>query len=713
MSTAFPHLMSPGRIGSMALKNRIIMSPMGSNLAEPEGYCGERIARYYATRAKGGAGLVIMGSTGIAWPRGSGNQLQVAVSDDRFIPGLKMVADAVHAEGGKIAMQLQHAGPIAVNEPLRGLPLLVPSVPEDKPFDWPADLTPQENKDMFEAFFAPGVVVTHQEATEEDLEWVIDSFAGAAVRARAAGMDGVEIHAGHGYLISAFLSPASNRRTDRWGGSLANRARLLVEVIKRVRAATGPDFPVWFRFDSQEYLLNDGITLQDAIATAQMAQEAGADAVHVSANADKSKGISFTEGHATHFPGNFTANAAAIKAALTIPVICPGRIEPAVGEQLIADGKLDFIAMARKLLADPELPNKLGAGRPDLVRPCIYCYTCISQIFLGTHVRCAVNAQTGYESIAPIIPLQQQQCRKRVLVIGGGPGGMEAARVAALRGHDVMLYEASGRLGGTVFFSSIVYPENGALIRYLAKQMEELGVRVQLRTTMTVEKARALQPDAIIVATGARRSLADIPGAQLPHVFSGDEMREMVTGRYGASLKRKLPLGVRAMIRAGKATGMLESAARIRTLSNYYLPIGKEVVIAGGGLVGVELAEFLAERHRKVTVIEPGPSFGKELMMVRRWRLMDTLRKEKVTLLASSELLEIKPGCVVYRTKNGQEQTRKADTVIMAMGAEPSGAALTESLKAVCPDVYCIGDAHELGYIDGAIKSGNRLALAL
>lgn len=697
----------------MTLKNRIFMSPMGSNLAEPEGFCGQRIASYYAERAKGGAAMVIMGSTGIAWPRGSGNQMQVAVSDDKFIPGLKLVADAVHAHDCKIAMQLQHAGAIAVNEPLRGLPLLVPSVPDDKPFDWPVDLTPEENKEMFEAFFAPGVVISYQVATEEDLEWVIDRFASAAVRARAAGMDGVEIHAGHGYLISGFLSPVSNKRTDRWGGSLQNRARLLVEVIKRVRAATGPDYPVWFRFDSQEYLMNEGITLQDAIETARMAQEAGADAVHVSANADKSKGISFSEGHATHFPGHFTANAAALKAALTIPVICPGRIEPEHAEKLIASGQVDFITMARKLLADPELPNKLKAGRADLIRPCIYCYTCISQIFLGTHVRCAVNAQTGYESISPIIPLAATQRRKRVLVIGGGPGGMEAARVAALRGHDVFLHEATGRLGGTVFFSSIVYPENGALIKYLARQMEELNVHVRLKSTVTLDMVKRLQPDVVVVATGARRSLVDLPGATLPHVFSGDEMREMVTGRYGPGLKRKLPLGVRTMIRLGKASGLLESAARIRRMSTYYLPIGKEVVIYGGGLVGVELAEFLAERHRKVTVIEPGPSFGKELMMVRRWRLMDTLRKEKVALLSSSELVEIKPGCVVYRTKTGQIQTRKADTVIMAMGAEPSGAGLTASLKTVCKEVYCIGDAHALGYIDGAIKTGNRLALTL
>lgn len=711
MATGFPNLMSPGAIGTLQLRNRIIMSPMGSNLAEAEGFCGERIVRYYEARAKGGAAMVIMGSTGVAWPRGSGNQMQVAVSDDCFIPGLKAVADAVHAHGGKIAMQLQHAGAIAVNEPLRGLPLLVPSIPTEKAFDWPVDLTPEENKEMFEAFFKPGVVISYQEATEEDLEWVIDCFAQAARRARAAGMDGVEIHAGHGYLLSGFLSPSSNKRTDRWGGSLENRARLLTEVIKRIKQTTSADYPVWFRLDSQEFLMNDGITLEDAIQVAKLGERAGADAVHVTANADKSRGISFTEGHATHFPNYFVSNAAAIKAAIRIPVICPGRIEPEVGDRLIGEGKLDFVTMARKLLADPELPNKLASNRPELIRPCIYCYTCISQIFLGVGVRCAVNAQTGYEQSAPILPIDGPP--KRVLVIGGGPAGMEVARVATLRGHQVQLCEASERLGGTVFFSSIVYPENGRLIEYLARQMQELKVQVELNRPVDAQLVREIQPDVVVVATGATRSLIELPGSNLPHVFSGDEMRAMVTGQYGKALARKLPLYVRALIGSGRGFGVLKKASVIRKLSEVWLPLGKHVVIYGGGLVGVELAEFLAERGRKVTIIEPGVSFGKELMMVRRWRLMDTLRHLNVTLLSSSQLLEITPGQVRYRTAYGQEQCRRADTVVIALGAKPSGEALTASLQASCKEVHCIGDALDLGYIEGAIRTGNALARAL
>ncbi|PRX27342.1 2,4-dienoyl-CoA reductase-like NADH-dependent reductase (Old Yellow Enzyme family) [Paraburkholderia sp. BL18I3N2] len=707
MSTSFANLLAPGRIGSMQLRNRIFMSPMGSNLAEPDGFCGERLAQYYAARAKGGAAMVIMGSVGVAYPRGSGNQMQVAISDDKFIPGLARVAEAVHEHGCKIAVQLQHAGAIAVNEPLRGLPLLVPSIPTPKDFDWAADLTPQENKDMFEVFFQPGVKIEYQAASEEDIEWVIDCFARAAVRAKQAGIDGVEIHAGHGYLLSSFLSPSSNKRTDRWGGTLENRARLLVETVKRIRAAVGLDYPVWFRIDGIEHLKNDGITLEDAIEATKLGVAAGADAVHVTMYADASKGISFTEAHTVQQPCKYVPYASAIKANVDVPVITVGRVEPEQADAFIAQGKFDFLAMARKLLADDELPNKLKAGRPDLIRPCIYCYTCISQIFLGTHTRCAVNAKTGFEITTAI---EASPVSKKVLVIGGGPAGMEVARVAALRGHKVHLYESSDRLGGTAFFSSIVYPENGKLIDYLKAQLHELKIDYSLRTKVTPKIAAKLKPDTIVVATGARRAAVKVPGYELPHVLSGDELREMVTGRMGTSLKKKLNLRWRLMIRTGKSMGLLNNNRVINRLSERFLPLGEHVLVYGGGLVGVEVAEFLAERHRKVTLIEPGPSFGKELMMVRRWRIMDSLRKLGVRMLKESELTLIKPGKATYRTSNGQLQTIRADTVIMALGAEPSGAEITEKLKEICGEVHCVGDANELGYIEGAMRNGNRVA---
>jgi len=392
-----------------------------------------------------------------------------------------------------------------------------------------------------------------------------------------------------------------------------------------------------------------------------------------------------------------------------VPVISVGRIEPEIADRLIAEGKLDFVAMARKLLADPDLPAKLSAGRADLVRPCIYCYTCISQIFFGRHVRCAVNPQTAHELDAPIIPLAAGTKPQRVLVIGGGPAGLEAARVARLRGHEVHLHEAQGRLGGTVFFSSIVYPENGRLIDYLAREMQALGVRVHLNSRVTRESAAALSPDVVVVATGASRGRTELPGSDLPHVFSGDEMREMVTGEMGPELKEKLPAHTKLMLRAGRSLQLLAKSSTIRRLSEHYLPLGEHVVIYGGGLVGVELAEFLAERRRRVTLIEPGPTFGKELMIVRRWRIMDTLRRLGVTLLSNTELLAITAAAVTYRTQYGQQQSRRADHVIMALGATPDDALVGE-LQGVCPRIYCVGDAEALGYIEGAVRSGNRVA---
>jgi len=710
MSASFAHLLAPGRIGSMPLRNRIIMSPMGSNLAEADGFCGERIASYYAARAKGGAAMVIMGSVGVAYPRGSGNQMQVAISEDSFIPGLAKVADAVHTHGCKIAVQLQHAGAIAVNEPLNGMPFLVPSVPTPKEPDWPLDLTAQENKDMFEAFFKPDVKIEYQEAGEVEIEWVIDAFAKAAVRAQQAGIDAVEIHAGHGYLLSAFLSPSSNKRTDRWGGTLANRARLLVEIIKRIRATVGEHYPVWFRLDGVEHLKHDGITIEDAIEAAKLGVAAGADAVHVTMYADASRGISFTEAHTVQQPCKYVPYAAAIKAHVEVPVITVGRIEPEEADQFIRQGQFDFVAMARKLLADAELPNKLKAGRPDLIRPCIYCYTCISQIFLGSHSRCAVNASTGFETTSALTPAK---VKKNILVIGGGPAGMEVARCATLRGHKVTLCEATDQLGGTVFFSSIVYPENGKLIGYLKAQLHELKIECKLSTTVTAELASCLKPDAIVVATGARRTSVKVPGYDLPHVLSGDELREMVTGQMGPTVNGKLDYKWRLLLRAGKTLGLLGNNQFVHRMSKRFLPLGEHILIYGGGLVGVEVAEFLAERQRKVTLVEPGPSLGKELMLVRRWRIMDSLRKLGVRMLKQSELVEITPGKASYRTAYGQIQTIRADNVIMALGAEPSGADIAASMQSVCNQVYCVGDADELGYIEGAMRNGHRLARTL
>ncbi|MBW2274639.1 MAG: tRNA-dihydrouridine synthase, partial [Deltaproteobacteria bacterium] len=429
-------LMSPGRIGTLELRNRIVMTPMGSNLAEADGHLGERIIRYYEERAKGGAGMVIMGVGAIAWPAGACNPKQVAISDDAFLPGLCEITRRVHGHGAKIAIQLQHAGKVATRDMAVGRPMLVPSIPEAKAGDLMSEMTREEAQAFTADFRREGAGMFYHEASKEDLAQVVEQFAAAADRARRAGFDGIELHAGHGYLISSFISPASNKRTDEYGGPLENRTRLLAETLQACRSRLGADFPIWCRIDSCEYRVEGGITFDDAQQTAEIAEAAGADAIHVSAYADPSSAVAFTEAPLVHKPCGFVDFAAAVKKRVTVPVIAVGRIEPEEADRLVAEGRADFVAMGRKLLADPELPRKLDEGRPEDVRPCIYCYTCVGEIFFNRSSRCAVNPASGKEAELEIRPATVP---KKVLVVGGGPAGMEVARIAALRGHRVTL----------------------------------------------------------------------------------------------------------------------------------------------------------------------------------------------------------------------------------------------------------------------------------
>ncbi|MDE0950393.1 MAG: FAD-dependent oxidoreductase [Halioglobus sp.] len=704
----FKQLLSSGRIGELELRNRIIMTPMGSNLSEENGHCGERIQAYYEARAKGGAGMLIVGVASIAWPAGSCNPNQVAISTDEFLPGLRALAKRIKQHGCRAAVQLQHAGKIAVCDIAAGRPMLVPSIPTNSPDEMSAALTPDEMAAFVKSYSKKGAKVQYKVADQEDIRKLIEQFAAAADRARRAGFDGVELHAGHGYILSEFLSPDVNLREDQYGGCLENRARLLVEVIHAVKAKAGSDFPVWCRIDALEFRLEDGISLADAVETAAIAETAGADAVHVSAYANPSSGAGFTEAPLVHRSGGYLAYAAAIKARLRIPVIAVGRIEPEVAEQVLERGDADFIAMGRKLLADPELPNKLLRGEPEAIRPCIYCYTCVSRIFVNDHVRCAVNARTGFEQDVIVAPAEQS---RHVLVIGGGPAGMEVARVAALRGHRVTLAEQGRDLGGTVFFSSIVYPENGKLITYLAGQVQKLDVDIRLDTVVDRAFLDVLGPDAVVVATGARRDAPPIPGTQQSHVFSGDELRALMTGDDPKVVKAKLPWWQGMLLLLAGIFGITRRASWLRQLSQWWMPVGKRVSIIGGGLVGLELAEFLAERGRQVTVIEEGDKLGTELAIVRRWRVLEDLQHLGVELMNNSTVSSIDGHSLLLAGKDRQISI-EADTVILASGAtgDLSVAQLSRELGF---ETHVAGDCDGVGYIEGAIRSAHAVARAL
>ncbi|WP_185268420.1 oxidoreductase [Halopseudomonas xiamenensis] len=703
------HLLQPGRIGKLQLRNRIIMAPMGSNFAESDGSCGERIQAYYEARAAGGAGLLIMGVGAIAFPAGTAEPYQVGLSDDRFLPGLSQLVQRVHRHGAKIAIQLQHAGKTAVRDLAEGRELWVPSLPPPFKTDMMDSLTREE----LGAFISSGRPKNKPQVRvldKADIAQLVSWFGDAADRARRAGFDGVEIHAAHTYIIAGFLSAYYNKRDDEYGGSLENRARLMLEVIREVRQRTGDDFGVWLRLDAQELRLDGGITLEECQAFARLAEAAGVDAVSVSAYAATTTGVAFTEAPLVQKPAGFLDWAAEVRKEVGIPVIAVGRLDPATADRALAEGKCDFIAMGRKLLADPELPNKLIKGDAAAIRPCIYCYVCVSQIFVNQRVKCAVNPFTGHEAQKVILPAAQPQ---HIVVVGGGPAGLEAARLASLRGHRVTLLERSNRLGGTLFFAALAYPENGALLDNLVHQVNQLPIDVHLDTAATPELLRELGADQVLVANGARRAAPDIPGADLKHVWSGDELRRLMTGDRAEEIaKAKLSLAQRTMMKAGSLTGATNSTDAIKQLSKLWMPLGKQVVIIGGGLVGLELAEFLVERGRRVTVLEPDANLGRELSIVRRWRVLDNLRQHDVALLTEVQIDRIDGRAVHYRTQDSDSLHVAADSVVLAVGAGPDPSLADELASSGLP-IHRLGDSHNLGYIEGALRSATDLALAL
>ena len=701
MNPSFTALLQTGRIGSLELKNRIIMAPMGSNYAEVDGFCGERIQAYYEARAKGGAALLTMGVCAVAYPAGTAEPFQVGVSRDDFIPGLAGIAERVHKHGAKIAMQLQHAGKTATRDLAEGREMWVPSLPPRGKSDFLSALTDAEM-----ANFVGGMGRTKPRIRvmdKADIEQMVEYFAAAAARAQAAGFDGIELHAAHTYILAGFLSPYYNQREDDYGGPLENRARVLLETLAAVKQRVGADFPVWIRLDGEELRTPGGITLADCVATAKLAAAAGAAAISISAYATITTGSAFTEAPLVQQPNGFVNYARAVQAAVNVPVICAGRIEPEDASLAIERGEFQFVAMARKLLADPDLPIKLIENRAQEIRPCIYCYTCVSQIFINQRVKCAVAAETGFESVAAIQPADRPG---HVLVVGGGPGGMEAARVAAQRGHRVTLFERSQRLGGTLFFAALAYPENGRLLDYLVEQMKHPGITVQLGQEATAEKLAAMKPDAIIVAAGALRDAPAIPGAEQAHVWSGDELRRLMTNDGADEIvKHKLNFAERALFKAGGMLRVTDSQAALQNLSKLWMPLGKRVVIIGGGLVGLELAEFLLARGRKVTVLESSTKPGTELSIVRRWRVLEAVETHG-NLQRQASVVEITRDAVHWRDHEGATHQTAADSVVLATGANTNHA-LADALQAAGLPVQRVGDCATIGFIEGAMREGH------
>ncbi|MEM9174284.1 MAG: NAD(P)/FAD-dependent oxidoreductase [Myxococcota bacterium] len=713
---SFPHLLSPTRIGSMELPNRVVMAPMGVELVEADGVVRQPTIDYYVERARGGVGLIISENTSAAYPHGANSAHEIAVSDDKYLPGLTALTEAVHAAGGKIAIQLAHHGKVGRLDTIEGREILMPSKPrKSKRPSGPLDLSMNEMMDMAKA--AGGGKPTVKEADHEDIAWLVEAFSDAAARAKRAGFDAVEIHAAHGYIFSEFHSPAWNFREDEYGGDVEGRSRLLCEVIRACKERTGGDLPIWCRLDAKEIGVENGIVVEEAAKTARLAQEAGADAIHVSAYSDP-MGAGFTHGPITHFEGGFLGFASAIKRAVDVPVITAGRISVDRGEQAIRDGEVDLVAMGRPLLAEPELVRKLAENRRAEIRPCIYCYVCVAQPFFDRRVKCAVNPVLAEETaLAPLLR-EPSATPKRVVVVGSGPAGIEAACTAAERGHRVTLFEKEAELGGTLRFAALPYEPNERLLDWMEARLAASDVEVRRATPATAETIRALAPDVVLAGLGARREASRIPGAALPHVWDGDDLRLVLAGDPATTKRLGLPLYARLAISIGRTLGITTSPKRLRAASRLFMPMGRRVAIVGGGLVGAELAEFLAERGRQVTVIERGPVIALEMAHPRRWRVLHDLREAGVELVTDAEPLEITPESVRVRRKSETEDEAPAetlvaaDTVVIAEGLAANPDPL-EALRASGVPVVPIGDVEGVGYIEGAIHQGFRAALDL
>lgn len=704
----YPLLTSSGSIGNLDLKNRIIMAAMGSNFAGEDGHTTEKLEAYYEERAKGGVGLIILETSAITWPAGASMPNMLGFSKDEFIPDLQSLTQKIHQHGTKVAAQLNHSGKIAQEDVIAGRPILVPSIPKSEPSDMFGLLTEKEIMSFVKAAGPDGKGPRYHELTIKEIKTEIQHFVDAAKRAEKSNFDAVEIHAGHGYLISSFLSPAVNKRIDEYGGTPKNRARLLLEIIAEIKKEL-PNLTVLVRLDANEYRIQDGITPKDFLITASLAEKAGADALDISSYGNSSKGIAFTEAPLVHEPGGFIKFAKMAKKTVSIPIIAVGRIELNVAEAGLKNEDFDFIAMGRKLLADPGLPNKILSGQEDLIRPCIYCYVCVSQIFINQPMMCAVNSQLGNEYRNENI-IHTTADQKNILVIGAGPSGMEAARLLAMRGHHVEIWEKDKDIGGTVRVAALAYEPNGHLISYLKNSLTALGIKIKTNTLATTESIKIFKPDHVVVATGATRDAPDIKGKHLKHVFDGEQLKGLLFGS-DASVIKKLSLFQQLILKIGRISQLLRNVTVLRFLSKVWMPISKKIIIIGGDLVGLELAEFLIERGRKVKVFEPSPSLGQNLSIVRRSRVVHLLKEHGAELLTNVNIKEISKKGVLYELAE-DEHLEESDQVIIALGTN-SNLDLSNSLKNLGIPITSIGDCTSVGYIHGAIADAREATLNL
>lgn len=643
---SYEHLFSPIQIGTTTVKNRVFMPPISTNLAD-KGYVTDELVEHYAARAKGGVGLIITEVTTVE-PTYIYLPGDMSICDDSYIPGWKKLTDAVHKYGAKILPQLFHPAYMAF--PIPGTPQLIA----------PSNVGPYYAKE------APRAV------TIEELKVIIRQFGEAAFRVKQAGGDGVEIHAAHAHgLLGGFLSPLYNKRTDAYGGDIHGRLRLTLEVIEEVRKMCGKDFIIDVRISGDEYT-DGGQNLNDAVYVAKQLEKAGVDFIHVSGGTTIMRGSSIP---APGTPmGSHSKVGEEIKKQVSIPVATVGRItEPWFAEELIANGKADICMIGRANLCDPEFVQKACEGREDEIRPCIGCLRCLNGIMFGKRVACTVNPSLELEN-EDNIPAAQE--KKQVLVIGGGPAGMEAAFVAKKRGHEVVLCEKSDSLGGLVKLAAvpIAKQELTKVIQYMERKLTREGVEIRLNCEVTEEMLKnEFAGYEVIAGTGADPIVVNAFTA-FKHCVTADD------------------------ILAGKAFA------------------GRKVVVIGGGSVGCETADYLAPlvndlfpRNREIILLEMADGIMLQESGPGRSLLTQRMMKKGIQIHCKAKLEKVEAEKIYY-TENGEEHCiSDADTLVLAMGYRPDSK-LEETLKKANVSYHLIGDAKKVGNIKDAITEGYQIA---
>lgn len=681
-SKRFKKLLEPSYIGKTRLRNRMIKTAQGSSIIEPGGYIGEATKAYYDYLSSGGIGLLIVESCGVEYPLGVQHpQAQFHLDDDKYIPGYGELAETVHKNGCPIFLQLMHEGPWNPTGGLTNCDARCSSV-----------LAKQELP-------GPDFLATRGLSTAE-VEEVIEMFIKAAARAQKAGFDGVEINGATCHLINTFFSRIFNRRDDEYGGeTLENRARFMCNIVRGVKKRCGQDFTVTALVNIAEYGHKNATTVEEGVQFAKFIEDAGANAIQVRAHLYGHRG-GLLHPDRLFYPelidnlpkdldwshkgkGDIIPLAVAVKKVVSIPVFAACRLDPVLGEEFLEQGKIDYVGMTRRILADPQLPHKVAENRLEDIRPCLGCLWCGDLRLRNKPVKCRVNPRLGRELELLYKPVGK---KKKILVIGGGPAGMTAASIAAQRGHEVTLCDKESKLGGLVpiaaMFKDVEIDDILALVKYLENQMVKAGVTVRRGKEVTSSVISDMKPDVVILAAGGIPSSIAIPGVNLKKVASVAAMHKL--------LKRvKRFFGIKT----------------IAWLTKVWMPIGKQVVVIGGTIHGCELAEFLIKRGRKVAIVHDGGSLGEGMTEDDIFRFTKWLNKKGVKVMTGVKYEEINNNGLVIKNKDGEHQTIEADTFAMALPLQ-ANTKLADSLKDTTPEFYVIGDCKTPGLMTDAIADG-------